>query len=143
MSVSIDNEKCEGCGICVTVCPLHAISIIKGKAFIDQNRCTECLQCINECPLDAIHQISDRRISLKTREGPISYFEDKTIPRPRQIFSSNKWNPQIRGTGRIFLNELKKAINNFFHVNSSFVTNRKSERNVYGRHRRRNRGRKF
>ncbi|NOR12371.1 MAG: 4Fe-4S dicluster domain-containing protein [Candidatus Aminicenantes bacterium] len=141
MSVFIDNEKCEGCDICVTVCPLHAISIIKGKAFIDQNSCTECLQCINECPNDAIRQISAREVSLKTRERPIPYFEDKTIPRPRQIFSSNKWNPQISVKGGIFLNELKKAINNFFQVDSSFSMSRKSERRKYGRHRRSRGGR--
>ena len=143
MSVFVDNEKCEGCGICLTVCPLHAISIIEGKAFIDQNRCTECLQCINECPNDAIRQIPEREVSLKTRESPIPYFEDKTIPRPRQIFSSNKWNPQISGKGGIFLNELKKAINNFFQVDSSFSMSRKSERRKYGRHRRRSRGGRF
>jgi NAD-dependent dihydropyrimidine dehydrogenase PreA subunit len=124
MSVFIDNEKCEDCGICVTICPLHAISIIKDKAFIDQNRCTGCLQCINECPNDAIRQISDREVSLKTREPPIPYFEDKTIPRPRQIFSSNIWNPQISV------------------ADSSFSMSRKSERRKYGRHRR-SRGRRF
>ena len=34
MSVIIDNEKCKGCGICVSLCPVQAISIIKDKAFI-------------------------------------------------------------------------------------------------------------
>ena len=143
MSVFVDNEKCEGCGICLTVCPLHAISIIEGKAFIDQNRCTECLQCINECPNDAIRQIPEREVSLKTRESPIPYFEDKTIPRPGQIFSSNKWNPQISGKGGVFLNELKKAINNFFQADSSFSMRGKSGRRKYGRHRRRSRGGRF
>jgi NAD-dependent dihydropyrimidine dehydrogenase PreA subunit len=143
MSVFIDNEKCEGCGICLTVCPVQAISIIKDKAFIDQNRCTQCLQCINECPNDAICQISAREVSLKTRERPIPYFEDKTTSRPRQIFSSNRWNPQISGESGIFLNELKKAINNFFQADSSFSMSRKSERRKYGRHRRRSRGGRF
>lgn len=141
MSVFIDNEKCEGCGICATVCPLHAISIFKGKGLIDQNRCTECLQCMNECPNDAICQISDEEVSLKSSERPILYFQDKTLPSQRQIFSSNKGKPQIDGKGGFFLNELKKLINNLFEVNSSFAPSRKRERKVYGRHRRRNRRR--
>lgn len=143
MSVIIDSEKCEGCGICVSVCPVQAISIIEGKPYIDQNKCTECLQCVSECPNAAISQIFDRKVSQKSSERPIAYFEDKTIPRQRQIFSSNKWNLQKRGKSGIFFNELKKAINNFFQADSSFSMSRKSEGRKYRRHRRRSRGGRF
>jgi len=54
MAAKIDSEKCTGCGICVDVCPLEAISLNDGIAVIDEDTCTECGLCVNECPNDAI-----------------------------------------------------------------------------------------
>ncbi len=142
MSVIIDSEKCEGCGICVSVCPVQAISIIEGKPLINQNKCTECLQCVSECPNAAISQIFDSEVSQELSERPIAYFGDKTIPRQRQMFLSHRWNPHKSGRGGIFLSELKKAVNNFFQADSSFSMSRKSERRKHRRHRR-SRGRRF
>ena len=54
MAVQIDQEKCNGCGLCVDVCPLQAISLENDKAKVDDDSCTECGQCIDECPNKAI-----------------------------------------------------------------------------------------
>lgn len=54
MAAKIDIEKCTGCGDCVEVCPLEAISLNDGKAVIDEDTCTECGLCVDECPNDAI-----------------------------------------------------------------------------------------
>ena len=54
MAAKIDSEKCTGCGVCVDVCPLEAISLNDGIAVIDEDTCTECSLCVNECPNDAI-----------------------------------------------------------------------------------------
>lgn len=54
--VKVLNEKCTGCGICIDICPVAAISIVDGKASIDNNLCTECGVCIASCPLGAIEQ---------------------------------------------------------------------------------------
>jgi len=53
MAVTVDVEECTGCGDCVEVCPLEAISLNDGKAVID-DVCTECGLCLDECPNDAI-----------------------------------------------------------------------------------------
>jgi Fe-S-cluster-containing hydrogenase component 2 len=143
MSVSIDNEKCEGCGICVPLCPVHAISILNGKAFIDQNRCTDCLQCINECPNDAIRQISDKELSLETRESSIPIFEDRSIPQQRHKISGNKQSSRLSETRGFFLDELKRAIHNFFQPDPSLSMSQKNKRRKYGRQRRRRRGGKY
>jgi Fe-S-cluster-containing hydrogenase component 2 len=143
MSVSIDNEKCEGCGICVPLCPVQAISILNGKAYIDQNRCTECLQCINACAKDAIQRVSDREISLKTRESPIPISEERSIPHRRQIISGNKQNTQLGEKIGFFLDEFKNAIHNFFQANSSFSMSGRNERGKYGKRRRRRRGGRY
>lgn len=54
MAAQIDQEKCTGCGICVDICPLEAISMENDKAKVDKDTCTECGQCVEECPNKAI-----------------------------------------------------------------------------------------
>jgi len=54
MAVQIDQEKCNGCGLCVEVCPVQAISIENNKAKVDKDTCVECGQCVDECPNKAI-----------------------------------------------------------------------------------------
>jgi sulfite reductase subunit C len=49
----IIDEKCNGCGFCVTTCREGAIKIVDGKAVIDYNRCIYCGDCIRVCPQDA------------------------------------------------------------------------------------------
>ena len=54
MAAQIDSQKCTGCGVCIQVCPLDAISLNDGIAVIDEDTCTECGLCVNECPNDAM-----------------------------------------------------------------------------------------
>lgn len=51
----IDKKKCIGCGACVSMCPVNAISIsAEGKAVIDPNKCIKCKTCEDICPVRAI-----------------------------------------------------------------------------------------
>ena len=53
--VKIDEEKCNGCGLCVPSCAEGAIQIIDGKArLIADNLCDGLGACLGDCPLDAI-----------------------------------------------------------------------------------------
>jgi Fe-S-cluster-containing hydrogenase component 2 len=53
--VEIDEEKCDGCGLCVQACVESAIRIIDGKArLISETYCDGLGACIGECPNDAI-----------------------------------------------------------------------------------------
>ncbi len=53
--VRIDEEKCNGCGLCVPACAEGAIQIIDGKArLIADNLCDGLGACLGECPQDAI-----------------------------------------------------------------------------------------
>ncbi len=54
MAVQINQEKCTGCGLCVEVCPVEAISMEDDKAKIDAEKCVDCGQCVGECPNEAI-----------------------------------------------------------------------------------------
>ncbi|PLX85755.1 MAG: 4Fe-4S ferredoxin [Desulfuromonas sp.] len=53
--VKIDEEKCNGCGLCVPSCAEGAIQIIDGKArLLADNLCDGLGACLGDCPLGAI-----------------------------------------------------------------------------------------
>ena len=53
--VHIDQEKCDGCGLCVPSCAEGAIKIVDGKAQIAaDNLCDGLGACLGDCPQDAI-----------------------------------------------------------------------------------------
>ncbi len=53
--VKIDEDKCNGCGLCVTACAEAAIEVIDGKArLVSEIYCDGLGACLGECPEDAI-----------------------------------------------------------------------------------------
>ncbi|MFZ5352516.1 MAG: ATP-binding protein [Bacillota bacterium] len=56
--VNIDEDKCNGCGLCVPSCAEGAIKIIDGKArLIADNLCDGLGACLGDCPQGAINII--------------------------------------------------------------------------------------
>lgn len=56
--IQIDEEKCDGCGLCVPACAEGAIQIIDGKAkLVSEQYCDGLGACIGDCPQDAITMI--------------------------------------------------------------------------------------
>lgn len=51
--LKIDHQKCIGCGLCQSLCPMGNISIKDGLA-ISSDKCTMCYRCISKCPKQAI-----------------------------------------------------------------------------------------
>ena len=145
MSVSVDIKKCKGCGICVPLCPVQAISIIQNKAFINQNTCNECLQCISECPNDAIYQISEKEISVTERQDLEPYSVHRTSPQSKRVLGSYSYIKKQRTLNRSgsLLDRIRGFANTFFEADSSFGRNRKGGRMKYRGQRRRHRGRRF
>lgn len=53
--IKIDEDKCNGCGNCITGCHEGALQLIDGKAvMISDLYCDGLGACIGECPVDAI-----------------------------------------------------------------------------------------
>ena len=53
--IEIDEEKCNGCGLCIPDCPEGALQIIDGKArLVSDLFCDGLGACIGTCPEGAI-----------------------------------------------------------------------------------------
>jgi len=53
--IRIDEEKCDGCGVCADGCPEGALQIIDGKArLVSEITCDGLGACVGDCPQGAI-----------------------------------------------------------------------------------------
>jgi NAD-dependent dihydropyrimidine dehydrogenase PreA subunit len=50
----VDWEICTGCGLCIEVCPLQAISVAPEKKASISDICVDCKTCTKVCPMEAI-----------------------------------------------------------------------------------------
>lgn len=56
--ISIDEEKCNGCGACAKACHEGAIGMVNDKAkLLRDDYCDGLGDCLPACPVDAIHFI--------------------------------------------------------------------------------------
>ncbi len=55
VTLELTDERCNGCGMCVNVCPHQVFTLIDGKAVIfARDYCMECGACARNCPMAAI-----------------------------------------------------------------------------------------
>lgn len=55
MGITIDHGLCNGCGICVDICPEDVY--VMGEEFpepVRKNECWYCGACVMDCPKNAV-----------------------------------------------------------------------------------------
>lgn len=58
LKVRVNNETCDGCGICQEVCPMNVPLDKKAVATtlesISDGRCIQCGECVDQCPTNSL-----------------------------------------------------------------------------------------
>ncbi len=53
--VTVDNDKCVGCGECVDICPVEVYELQDEKSVpVNAEECVGCESCIEVCEQEAI-----------------------------------------------------------------------------------------
>ena len=74
--VVVDEDRCKGCGLCVTVCPAHILHVAEDRfnakgyrpiEVTNPEACTGCAMCAIICP-DVVFTVYRQR--RKPRRAP-------------------------------------------------------------------------
>lgn len=78
--ISIDREKCNGCGLCADACSEGAIVMINGKAkLVREDHCDGLGECLPECPEGAITLIEKDTLPFSSAPDEIIVVKKKSV----------------------------------------------------------------
>lgn len=98
--VEINEDLCDGCGICVPSCAEGAIQIIDGKAkLVDDKFCDGLGACLGDCPTGAIEIIEREapEFDEKAVEKHLETIQQQTVSKERSTTMAAQQHPHGGG----------------------------------------------
>ena len=87
--ITVDQEKCTGCGFCERDCLLGEINIVNGKCEPVNRACYDCGHCIAICPEHAIFPVAGK-------EEIIEYSSEDFSIEPERLLNFIKFKRTVR-----------------------------------------------
>ncbi len=101
--ITIDQQKCNNCGVCVDICHEYCIHIENKLLAIDHSYCSNCTQCIAICPHQALSWNNTEPTRYNRENFPDATQMDELLKERRTIrYFKNK---------RIERNVLEEVVN--------------------------------
>ena len=70
----IDQDKCDGCGVCVNICEYNALAVAGEKTLFFKELCHACGSCVLNCPQKAISEVPETIGRLQQgNSGPLQF----------------------------------------------------------------------
>ena len=82
--ITIDEEKCDGCGNCVPACVEGALQVVDGKArLMKESYCDGLGACLGDCPQGALH-VTTLEVDAYDEPGVLGYLQQTAPERVEQ-----------------------------------------------------------